>query len=158
MAVKFGKAFGCHVVVLSTSISKREEALQRLGADEFVHVKNPEEMNAFTGTLDGIIDTVSAHHDLSISLLKTNGKYVCVGAPPEAFSVNAFSLIFKRIMIGGSLIGGIKETQEMLEFCAKENIVCDIEKIPIDYINEAYERMMKSDVRYRFVIDMDSLH
>lgn len=158
MAVRFWKAFGCHVTVISRSESKRDEALHRLGADNFIVSTNEEEMHTHAGTLDGIIDTVSAPHDLGVTLafLKVNGKYVLVGAPTEPYSVNAFQLLFRRNMIAGSLIGSIKETQEMLDFCAEKKIVCDIEKIPIDYINTAYERMMKSDVRYRFVIDIEN--
>jgi len=159
MAVKFAKAFGMEVTVISTSIGKKEEACGRLGADHFIVSKNAEEMEAAAGSFDGIIDTVSAMHDLHayVALLRASGKYVCVGAPPEPYQLNAFALLFRRILVGGSLIGGIKETQEMLDFCAEKNITSDVEVIPIDYVNTALDRMFKSDVRYRFVIDMTTL-
>ncbi|PSC75052.1 8-hydroxygeraniol dehydrogenase-like [Micractinium conductrix] len=156
MAVKWGKAFGCEVTVISTSASKKSEAVDRLGADKFVVSKDEEEMAAAAGTLDGIIDTVSAKHDLGtyLNLLNTNGKYVIVGAPPEPFELSSFQVLYKRLTVGGSLIGGIKETQEMLDFAAEHNIVCDIETIPVDAVNEAMVRLEKGDVRYRFVIDI----
>jgi 8-hydroxygeraniol dehydrogenase len=156
MAVKFGKAFGCHVTVISTSTSKKEEAISRLGADAFIVSKNDDEMKAAANTLDGIVDTVSAQHDLQsyVSLLTINGKMVLVGAPPEPMKIGAFDLLFGRKLVAGSLIGGIKETQEMLDFCAEKGVVSDIEKISGDYVNTALERMYKSDVRYRFVIDV----
>lgn len=159
MAVKFAKAFGSTVVVISTSPNKKEEAISRLGADEFVVSKNADEMAAAMNSLDGIIDTVSAMHPLEqyLTLLKPSGKYVCVGAPAEPYQVSAFSLLMKRILVGGSLIGGIKETQEMLDFCAEKNITCDVEVIPMSYVNDAMERLMKSDVKYRFVIDLATL-
>ena len=159
MAVKFGKAFGMHVTVISTSPNKKEEAIKNLGADEFIVSKNEEEMKAAAGSLDGIIDTVSAMHDLQayVSLLRASGKYVCVGAPPEPYQISAFALLMRRILVGGSLIGGIKETQEMLDFCAEKNVVCDIEKIPMSYANEAMERLLKADVKYRFVLDLATL-
>ncbi|KAI7835473.1 hypothetical protein COHA_010630 [Chlorella ohadii] len=156
MAVKWGKAFGCEVTVISTSPSKKDEALNRLGADKFVVSRNKEEMEAAAGTLDGIVDTVSAKHDLVtyLSLLKTNGKFVIVGVPAEPFELPSFAVVFKRLTVGGSLIGGIKETQEMLDFAAQHGIVCDTEKIGIDYVNTAMERLVKNDVHYRFVIDI----
>ncbi len=159
MAVKFAKAFGMEVTVISTSIGKKEEACGRLGADHFIVSKNEEEMKAATGSLDGIIDTVSAMHDLQayVSLLRASGKYVCVGAPPEPYQISAFALLMRRILVGGSLIGGIKETQEMLDFCAEKNITSDVEVIPMSYVNTAMERLIKADVRYRFVIDMSTL-
>ena len=159
MAVKFAKAFGMEVTVISSSPSKKEEAISRLGADNFVVSKSEEDMKAAAGSLDGIIDTVSAKHDLSpyLTLLKPSGKYVCVGAPPEPYQVSAVQLLLKRLLIGGSLIGGIAETQEMLDFCAAHNVVCDIEKIPMSYVNSAYDRLLKADVRYRFVLDLNTL-
>lgn len=159
MAVKFGKAFGMHVTVISTSPNKKEEAMSRLGADAFIVSKNEEEMQAAAGSLDGIIDTVSAMHDLQayVALLRASGKYVCVGAPPEPYQISAFALLMRRILVGGSLIGGIKETQEMLDFCAEHNVVSDIEKIPMSYANEAMERLLKADVKYRFVLDLATL-
>ena len=159
MAVKIAKAFGMDVTVISTSIGKKEEACERLGADHFIVSKNAEEMEAAAGSLDGIIDTVSAMHDLQsyVALLRASGKYVCVGAPPEPYQLHAFALLMKRILVGGSLIGGIKETQEMLDFCSEKNITSEVEVIPMSYVNTAMERLHKADVRYRFVIDMDTL-
>jgi D-arabinose 1-dehydrogenase-like Zn-dependent alcohol dehydrogenase len=159
MAVKIAKAMGAHVTVISTSIGKKEEALTKLGADAFLISKDAEAMAAAAGSLDGIIDTVSAAHDLhqGIALLKHSGKYVCVGAPPEPAQVSAMALLFRRITLGGSLIGGIAETQEMLDFCAAHNVTCDIELIPASYVNTAMDRVFKSDVKYRFVIDMSTL-
>lgn len=157
MAVKIGKAFGMHVTVFSTHDGKREAALRDLGADAFVVSSDEKEMEALTGTLDGMIDTASSGHTISsfINLMATNGKYVLVGAPPEPYQVSAFPLLFKRVLVGGSLIGGIKETQEMLDFCSEKNIACTIEKIPMSYVNTAMERMLKGDVKYRFVIDVE---
>lgn len=109
-----------------------------------------------TGSLNGVIDTVSAKHDLLLGLLRFDGKYVIVGAPPQPYELGAFSLIMKRALVGGSLIGGLKETQEMLDFCAKNGIVCDIEKVPVDYVNTAYDRVVANDVRYRFVLDIEN--
>jgi len=113
-------------------------------------------MAAAASTLDGIIDTVSAKHDLMpyLSLLRPSGKFVCVGAPPEPYEVSAFALLMRRLLVGGSLIGGIKETQEMLDFCAEKGVVCDIERIPMEYVNTAMERLEKADVKFRFVIDV----
>lgn len=158
MAVKFAHAFGAEVVLFTTSPGKTADA-KRLGADEVVISKNEEEMKKHTNSFDFIIDTVSANHDLNayLSLVKRDGTMTLVGAPPEPVPVAAFSLIGRRRQLAGSLIGGIKETQEMLDYCAEHRIVCDIEMIRIDQINEAYERMLKSDVKYRFVIDMASL-
>ncbi|PIA39277.1 hypothetical protein AQUCO_02600015v1 [Aquilegia coerulea] len=156
VAVKFAKAFGLKVTVISTSISKKEEAIDRLGADNFLVSRDPDQMQAAVGTLDGIIDTVSAVHPLPplISLLKTNGKLVMVGAPDKPLELPVFSLLMGRKLIGGSGIGGIKETQEMINFAAKHNITADIEVIPMDYVNTAMERLAKGDVKYRFVIDV----
>ncbi|KAL4428796.1 hypothetical protein ABPG77_005234 [Micractinium sp. CCAP 211/92] len=156
MAVKWAKAFGAEVTVISTSESKRSEAIDRLGAHKFVVSRDEEEMKAAANSLDGIVDTVAAKHDLEtyLNLLGVDGKYVIVGVPPDPFSFNSFSIIAKRLTVGGSAIGGIRETQEMLDFAAKHGVVCDIETIKIDDVNTAMERLVKSDVRYRFVIDI----
>jgi len=158
MALKLAHAFGAKVVQFTTSESKREDAL-RLGADEVVLSNNAEQMKAHTGTFDFILDTVSAKHDLDVylQLLKRGGTMTLVGVPDKPAELGAGALIFGRRSLAGSLIGGIAETQEMLDFCAEHGIVSDIEKIDIQDINEAYERMLKSDVKYRFVIDMASL-
>ncbi|HEY3932960.1 MAG TPA: NAD(P)-dependent alcohol dehydrogenase [Verrucomicrobiae bacterium] len=158
MGVKLAKAFGAHVVVFTTSPNKIKDAL-RLGADEVVNSKNEDEMKKHLKSFHFILDTVAAQHDINayIVLLKRDGTITQVGAPPEPLSVQVFNLIFGRRNFSGSLIGGIKETQEMLDFCGKHNITCDIELIPIQKINEAYERLVKNDVKYRFVIDMASL-
>ncbi len=155
MALKFANAFGAHVVLFTTSPGKTEDA-KRLGAHEVVLSKNEEEMKKHANSFDFIIDAVSAKHDLGayLNLLKRDGVLTMVGVPPEPVPVNVFSLIMPRRQLAGSLIGGIAETQEMLDFCAEHGISCDIELIKIDKINEAYERMLKSDVKYRFVIDM----
>jgi D-arabinose 1-dehydrogenase-like Zn-dependent alcohol dehydrogenase len=159
MAVKFGKAFGMHVTVISTSEGKRKDAVDHLGADAFLVSKDDAQMAAAAKTLDGIVDTVAIDHDFNLyaNLLDTNGKYVVVGLQPEPIKLGAFSLIGKRISFGGSLIGGIQETQEMLDFCSAKNIVSDIEKVPMEYANEAFERMIKSDVKYRFVLDLETM-
>ena len=158
MGVKFANAFGAHVVLFTTSPGKAEDA-KRLGAHEVVVSKNEDEMKKHEKSFDFILNTVSAKHDLNayLALLKRDGTMTLVGAPPEPVPVAAFSLIIRRRNLAGSLIGGIKETQEMLDFCAEHGITCDIEMISIDQINEAYERMLKSDVKYRFVIDLASL-
>lgn len=159
MGVKIAAAMGAHVVLFTTSESKREDGL-RLGAKEVVVSRNPEEMQAKANSLDFILNTVAAPHDLDpfLNMLKRDGTMTLVGAPEHAHpSPTVFNLIFKRRSLAGSLIGGIQETQEMLDFCAKHNIVSDIEMIDMQYINEAYTRMLKSDVKYRFVIDMASL-
>jgi uncharacterized zinc-type alcohol dehydrogenase-like protein len=157
MGVKFAHALGAHTVLFTTTPGKQDDA-RRLGADEVVVSKNPQEMEKHLNSFDFILDTVSAQHDINayMALLKLDGTLTQVGAP-EVLNVSPFSLIFKRRSLAGSLIGGIRETQEMLDFCAKHNIVSDIEIIPIQKINEAYERMLRSDVKYRFVIDMGSL-
>jgi len=159
MAVKFAKAFGCHCTVISTSESKRADAIEHLGADAFVVSSDPAQMAAASKTLDGIIDTVAIDHDFNLytDLLSINGKYVVVGLQPEPIKLGAFSLVGKRISFGGSIIGGIQETQEMLDFCAEKNIVSDIEKVPMSYANEAFERMIKGDVKYRFVLDLETI-
>ena len=158
MGVKLADAFGAHVVVFTTSPSKREDAL-RLGADEVVISRNGDEMQQHAGTFDFILDCVSAEHDINayLNLLKHDGNMTLVGAPEKPMTISAFSLIFGRRSLSGSLIGGIAETQEMLDFCGQHNITSDVEIIPIQKLNEAYERMVKSDVKYRFSIDMASL-
>ena len=158
MGVKFGVAFGADVTVLSTSPSKEEDA-KKLGAHHFIVTKDPEQMKAAAGTFDFILDTVSAQHDINVylGLLKTDGTHICVGVPSEATPIAAFSLLGGRKSLAGSGIGGIAETQEMLDFCAENNIVSDIEMIDIKDISTAYERMLKGDVRYRFVIDIATL-
>ncbi|MDB5127648.1 MAG: hydroxyacid dehydrogenase [Mucilaginibacter sp.] len=158
MAVKFGVAFGAEVTVLSTSPKKEEDA-KRLGAHHFVVTSDPEQIKAATGTFDFILDTVSAEHDFNmyLSLLRTDGTMICVGVPSEPAKVAAFSLLGGRKSLAGSGIGGIAETQEMLDFCAENNIVSDIEMIDIKDITKSYERMEKGDVRYRFVIDIATL-
>ena len=158
MAVKFGVAFGAEVTVLSTSPKKEADA-RKLGAHNFVVTTDEEQVNAARGTFDFILDTVSAEHDFNmyLSLLKTDGTMICVGVPSTPASVSAFSLLIGRKSIAGSCIGGIKETQEMLDYCMENNIVSDIELINIKDIKQAYERMLKGDVRYRFVIDMSTL-
>jgi uncharacterized zinc-type alcohol dehydrogenase-like protein len=158
MGVKIAAAMGAEVTMLSHSPSKEKDA-KRLGAQKFVLTSDAAKTKAVTGYFDFILDTVSADHDYNfyLGLLNTNGVMVCVGAPPSPAAIPAFNLIFGRKSIAGSLIGGLPETQEMLDFCAEHNIVSDIELIRMDEINEAYERMLKGDVRYRFVIDMATL-
>jgi uncharacterized zinc-type alcohol dehydrogenase-like protein len=158
MGVKLAHAMGAHVVMFTTSPSKAEDA-KHLGADEVVISKNPDEMAKHVESFDFILDTVAADHDVNayLSLLKRDGTLTQVGAPEKPLPIAAFSVIWKRRSFAGSLIGGIAETQEMLDFCAEHNITSDIEMIPIQKINEAYERMLRSDVKYRFVIDMASL-
>ncbi len=158
MGVKLAKAMGAQVTVLSHSPTKREDAL-KLGADDFVVTTGPEAFAANAGRFSFILDTVSAPHDYNayLGLLARDGTMVVVGAPPEPTPVAAFPLIFGRKRLAGSLIGGIKETQAMLDFCAEHGVASDIELIPIQQINEAYERMLRGDVRYRFVIDLASL-
>jgi uncharacterized zinc-type alcohol dehydrogenase-like protein len=158
MAVKLAKAMGAEVIVFTTSPSKVEDA-RRLGADDVVLSKDPEQMDRYAEKLHLVIDCVSAQHDMDLylSLLRVDGSLVLVGAPEHPLSVAAFTLIPFRRNFAGSTIGGIPETQEMLDFCGKHNIVADIEMINIQQINEAYERLLKGDVKYRFVIDMASL-
>jgi uncharacterized zinc-type alcohol dehydrogenase-like protein len=158
MAVKFASAFGAHVVLFTTSPGKTADAV-RLGANEVIVSRNEAEMAAHAASFDFILDTVSAAHDVTayINLLKRDGNMVLVGAPEKPLAIAAFPLLFKRRSFSGSLIGGLPETQEMLEFCGEHHITADIEMIRMDQINEAYERMLKSDVKYRFVIDMASL-
>ena len=158
MALKFAHAMGAHVVLFTHSPNKVEDA-KRLGADEVVISKDEDAMEKHAKTFDFMIDTVSAKHDLGvyIGMLKRDCTMTLVGLPPEGNPLDAFPLILRRRSLAGSLIGGIPETQEMLDFCGKHGIVCDIEKIRMDQINEAYERMLKSDVKYRFVIDLATL-
>lgn len=158
MGVKFGVAFGAEVTVLSTSPSKKEDAL-KLGAHHFVVTSDPEQMKAAHGTFDFILDTVSAEHDINayLGLLRTNGTHICVGVPSKPSPIAAFSLLGGRKSLAGSGIGGLAETQEMLDYCAENNIVSEIEMIDMKDIKAAYERMLKGDVRYRFVIDMATL-
>uniref|UniRef100_A0A6N2M641 Enoyl reductase (ER) domain-containing protein n=1 Tax=Salix viminalis TaxID=40686 RepID=A0A6N2M641_SALVM len=156
VAVKFAKAMGLKVTVISTSLKKKEEALEHLGAHSFLVSRDPDQMQAAAGTMDGIIDTVSAAHPLFplLGLLKTQGKLVLVGAPVKPLELPVFPLIMGRKIVGGSSIGGMKETQEMIDFAAENNITADVEVIPMDYVNTAFERLAKADVRYRFVIDV----
>ena len=158
MGVKFAHALGAHVVVFTTSPNKKEDAL-RLGADEVVVSRNANEMQKHTSSFDFILDAVSAEHDLNayLNLLGLDGNLTLVGAPAKPLGVSAFSLIMARRNLSGSNIGGIPETQEMLDFCGQHNITADVEVIPIQKVNEAYERVLKSDVKYRFSIDMASL-
>ena len=158
MGVKFARAFGAHVVLFTTSPSKIEDGL-RLGAHEVVVSKDEEAMKAHAGSFHFILDTVSAQHsiDAYLTLLKLDGVLTLVGAPSEPLDVNAFNLLLGRRSFAGSGIGGIAETQEMLDFCAEHQILSEIELIPMQDINEAWERLLKQDVRYRFVIDMASL-
>ncbi|MGE5359740.1 MAG: NAD(P)-dependent alcohol dehydrogenase [Bacteroidales bacterium] len=158
MAVKLAHAMGAEVTLFTTSSGKATDA-RRLGADDVILSTDEVGMKRRRGYFDFILDTVSANHDLNayLALLRRDGAVTLVGLPPEPAAVSAFYLIGKRVSLAGSAIGGIRETQEMLDFCAAKNIVSDIETIPIQKINEAYERMLRSDVRYRFVIDISSL-
>jgi uncharacterized zinc-type alcohol dehydrogenase-like protein len=158
MAVKFGVSFGAEVTVLSTSPAKEADA-KKLGAHKFVVTNDEKQVQSVAGYFDFILDTVSAPHDLNmyVAMLKTKGVHVCIGVPPAPYELHAMGLIFGRKSIVGSAIGGLPETQEMLDYCAEHGIVSDIEIIDIKNINEAYDRMVKGDVRYRFVIDMATL-
>jgi uncharacterized zinc-type alcohol dehydrogenase-like protein len=158
MGVKFAHALGAHTVVFTTSPGKKDDAL-RLGADEVVISRNADEMARHAGSFDFILDAVAAEHDINayINLLRRDGNITMVGAPTTPLPVSVFGLIFKRRSLSGSPIGGIAETQEMLDFCSKHNFTADVEVIPIQKINEAYDRLAKSDVKYRFSIDMASL-
>jgi len=158
MGVKLAHAMGAHVVVFTTSPDKKADAL-RLGADEVVVSRNADEMQKHAGSFDFILDTVAAKHDINayLNLLRLDGNITLVGAPEKPLDVAAFSLIMGRRSLSGSMIGGIAETQEMLDFCGEHNITADVEVIPIQKVNEAYDRLLKSDVKYRFVIDMTSL-
>ncbi len=158
MAVKFAHALGAHVVVFTTSPNKKDDAL-RLGADEVVISRHAHEMSQHVGSFDFILDAVSADHDIDayLGLLRRDGTLTLVGAPEKPIAVRAFSLLMGRRSLSGSPIGGIAETQEMLDFCGTHNLTADVEVIPIQKVNEAYDRLLKSDVKYRFSIDMASL-
>lgn len=158
MAVKFAASFGADVTMLSTSASKEQDA-RHLGAHHFALTKDPEQMKALSGKFDFIIDTVSAPHNYNdyLNMLNVNGVMICVGVPPTPTEILGFNLLRNRRSIAGSSIGGLPETQEMLDYCGAHNITADVEMIKMDYINEAYERMLKGDVKYRFVIDMTTL-
>jgi uncharacterized zinc-type alcohol dehydrogenase-like protein len=158
MGVKLAAAFGANVVVFTTSPNKAGDAI-RLGAHEVVNSKTDTEMQKHANTFDFILDTVPANHNINayINLLKHDGELGLVGAPAEPYALEAFGLLFGRRKVAGSLIGGIRETQEMLDFCGKHNVTADIETIPIQQVNQAYDRLLKNDVKYRFVIDMASL-
>jgi uncharacterized zinc-type alcohol dehydrogenase-like protein len=158
MAVKFARALGAEVTILSTTATKKEDALM-LGAHHFALTSDPETIKSLKGHFDFIIDTISAKHDynLYINLLKANGALLLVGLPGSFMEIAPGAIVFSRRNIIGSFIGGIKETQEMLDFCTEKNIVADVEVIAVSKINEAYERMLKGDIRYRFVIDMSTL-
>jgi alcohol dehydrogenase (NADP+) len=158
MGVKLAHAMGAHVVVFTTSSHKKDDAL-RLGADEIVVSRNADEMKKHAGSFHFILDTVSAQHDVNayLNLLGLDGNLTIVGAPPAALGIYAFSLIMRRRSFSGSNIGGLPETQEMLDFCGEHNITADVEVIPIQKVNEAYDRLLRSDVKYRFSIDMASL-
>ncbi|KAH1073204.1 hypothetical protein J1N35_025532 [Gossypium stocksii] len=168
VVVKFGKAMGMKITVISTSPNKKDEALKNLGADSFLVSREEDQLKAAVGTLDGIIDTVSAQHPMLplFHLLKTDGKLILVGLPEKPLEIPAFALVKGRKVVGGSMIGGIKETQDMIDFAAKHNVKPDIdfaakhnvkpdiEVIAMDYVNTAMKRLLKSDVKYRFVIDI----
>jgi alcohol dehydrogenase (NADP+) len=158
MAVKFAHALGAQTVVLTTSPNKKDDAL-RLGADEVIVSRDANQMAKHAGSLDFILDAVSADHDVNalIHLLRRDGNLTLVGAPEKPLSVSAFGLLFGRHSLSGSPIGGLPETQEMLDFCGKHGITADVEVIPIQKVNEAYERLVKANVKYRFSIDMASL-
>ena len=156
MGVKFGKAMGCHTTVISRGTGKRSAALDKLKADAYLDIKDDDAVKEAKGKFDFILNTISADYDVNqyIDLLSFEGKMIFVGVPPNKQPLHLGGLIFQRKMIGGSLIGGIKETQEMLDFCGKHNIVCDIELVTAEKIDEMYDRVVKADVQYRAVIDM----
>jgi uncharacterized zinc-type alcohol dehydrogenase-like protein len=158
MGVKLARALGAHVVVFTTSPGKKDDAL-RLGAHEVVVSRNAVEMQRHAGSFDFILDCVSAEHDVNalLNLLARDGSLTLVGAPEKPFAVSAFALLFGRHSLSGSLIGGLAETQEMLDFCGRHHLTADVEVIPIQKINEAYDRLLRADVKYRFSIDMASL-
>jgi uncharacterized zinc-type alcohol dehydrogenase-like protein len=159
MGLKFAHALGAHTVLFTTSANKVADA-KRLGADEVVISKNPEELQKHAGSFNFILDCVSADHDINayLTLLRRDGTVCLVGAPEKPFPISSFNVIMGRRSLSGSAIGGIRETQEMLDFCAEHNLTSDIELIRIQQVNEAYDRLLKSDVKYRFVIDMASLN
>ncbi|XP_076917064.1 8-hydroxygeraniol dehydrogenase-like [Bidens hawaiensis] len=156
VAVKFAKAFGAEVTVFSTTLAKKQEALEGLKADHFIVSKDLEQMQAAANSLDGIIDTVSVTHPIAplLSVLKPDGKLIFLGVPEKPLELHTYSLIMGRKIIAGSAVGGLKETQEMLDFAAEHGVTSDIELVPIDYVNTAMDLLLKSDVRYRFVIDV----
>ncbi|KAD4583973.1 hypothetical protein E3N88_21574 [Mikania micrantha] len=156
VAIKFGKAFGHHVTVISTSPSKEKEARERLGADDFIISTDPTQMQSKRRTLDFILDTVAAPHSVGpiLELLKVKGTLVLVGAPDKPLELPSFPMIFGKRVVKGSMIGGMKETQDMLNFCGTHNITCDIETVTPDKINEALHRLVKNDIKYRFVINI----
>ncbi|HZI17683.1 MAG TPA: NAD(P)-dependent alcohol dehydrogenase [Pyrinomonadaceae bacterium] len=158
MAVKLAAAMGAQVTVFSTSPSKEQDALG-LGAHDFVVTRDPQNLEPLAGQYDFVLDAISAPHDPNVylNLLKRDGVMVLVGAPEKPLEVSAFSLIMRRRRLAGSLIGGIRETQEMLDYCAEHNITSDVEVIPVSQVNEAYERAVRGDVKYRFVLDMKTL-
>lgn len=158
MGAKFGLAWGCHTTVISRGTAKKASALDELKVHDYIDSKDEQQMAANAQTFDFILCTVSASYDLSLylNLLKTDGQFIVVGAPPEPLGVSSFQLILGRKSVAGSLIGGIEETQEMLDFCGRHNIVCDIEMITANQIDVAYARTINSDVKYRFVIDAAS--
>lgn len=158
MGVKLSHALGAHTVVLTTSPGKKDDA-KRLGADDVIVTRNADEMARHAGSFDFLLDTVSADHDIDalLALLTADGTLTLVGAPPKPMSVSSFSLLMGRRKLAGSLIGGIQETQEMLDFCGQHGITSDVEVIPVQQVNQAYERLLKGDVRYRFVLDMATL-
>lgn len=158
MGVKFAHAFGAHVTVITTSARKREDA-HRLGADAVILSSQPDEMARHAGTFDFLLDTVSADHDINalLGLLKPDGHLTLVGAPAKPLEVASFSLLMGRRTLSGSIIGGLPETQEMLDFCGQHGITADVEVVPIQSVNEAYERLLRADVKYRFVIDLSTL-
>jgi uncharacterized zinc-type alcohol dehydrogenase-like protein len=158
MGVKLAASFGADVTVLSTSASKASDS-KRLGAHDFVLTTDDAQVTRAANRFDFILDTLSASHDYNryLGMLKAGGTIVCVGLPPDPIQVPAPNIVFRRKSIAGSLIGGLPETQEMLDYCAANDITADVEVIPIQQINEAYERMLKNNVKYRFVIDTASL-
>jgi len=159
MAAKFGVAFGCHVTVISRGLSKKESCFNELHIHDFIDSTNDDEMKAHAGNFDFIIDTICAPHNINeyVKLLKVEGTFCVVGAIPGETSISTGALLYGRKVLTASLIGGIRETQEMLDFCGRHNITCLSEVIKADYINEAYDRVCKSDVKYRFVIDTSSI-
>jgi uncharacterized zinc-type alcohol dehydrogenase-like protein len=158
MAVKFGQSFGADVTVLSTSPSKEQDA-RRLGANDFIVTRDPSNMRMVANRFDFVLDTLSASHDHNqyVGMLKTGGTLICLGLPPEPIRVPSLNIVFTRKCVAGSLIGGLPETQEMLDYCAAHNIEADVEIVAVDGVNHAFERILKNDVRYRFVIDNSSL-
>ena len=159
MAVKFGVAMGAHVTVLSRGTKKRDEAMKILGAQDFVDVTDANAVKAKIEAFSHIVDTISANHDINMymSMLDIDGKIIVVGLPVEPFLVPSFSLLLRRKQIVGSFIGGMRELQEMVDFCGEKDITCEVEVIKPDYINQAYDRTVAADVKYRFSIDMTQM-